>query len=373
METMQAPAQFLPRSALQTLIDVLSARGYRVIGPQVRDGAIMYGDLAQASDLPRGWRDAQEPGRYRLSPGDSVRCFAWANGPQAIKPYLFAAREPLWRAVQTENGFRVEALEPDVRPLAFIGVRACDLAALTLQDQVFLAGPFVDPYYAARGTEMLLIAVHCSHAAATCFCASTGDGPRAAGGFDLALSELDEGFVLEVGSTTGRCIAALLPLAPASAAQIQSAQTQVEAAARSQTRALPSRNLRDLLFANLDHPRWDDVAARCLSCGNCTLVCPTCFCHAERDEPALNGQDTVHLREWDSCFSAGHAYIHGFQVRPETKHRYRQWLTHKLGSWHEQFGRSGCVGCGRCIAWCPVGIDLTAEAQAITVETGHDD
>ncbi len=370
---MQAPAQFLARSALQSMIDALAARGYRVIGPQVRDGAIVYADLAQVNDLPQGWRDAQEPSSYRLTHSDNVRCFAWANGPQAIKPHLFAAQEPLWRAIQTDDGFRVEAVEPDVRPLAFIGVRACDLSALALQDRVFLGGPFVDPYYAARGTEMLLIAVHCSHAAATCFCASTGDGPRAGAGFDLALSELEEGFVLEVGSAAGRGIAALLPLTVASAQQIQAAQTQVEAAAQSQTRTLPSRNLRDLLFANLDHPRWDDVAARCLSCGNCTLVCPTCFCHAESEVTALNGKETLHQREWDSCFSAGHGYIHGFQVRPETKHRYRQWLTHKLGSWHEQFGRSGCVGCGRCIAWCPVGIDLTEEAHAITGETGHDE
>ena len=285
---MQSLAQFLARDALQALIGVLAARGYRVIGPQVRDGAIVYADLAQVADLPQGWRDVQAPGSYRLSSSDSVRYFAWANGPQAIKPYLFAAQEPLWRARKTEDGFQVEAMMPDARPLAFIGVRACDLAALALQDRVFLGGTYVDPYYEARGAEMLLIAVHCSHAAATCFCASTGDGPRAEAGFDLALSELDDGFVLEIGSELGRGIAVLLPLVPASAGQIHAAQAQVEAAVQSQTRTLPSRNLRDLLFANLEHPRWDDVAARCLSCGNCTLVCPTCFCHAESEVPALS-------------------------------------------------------------------------------------
>jgi sulfhydrogenase subunit beta (sulfur reductase) len=364
-------AQFLPRAHLNDLIEVLADRGYRTIGPRVRDGAIVYDDIASAADLPGGWHDAQAPGRYQLTPSTSDLYFAWANGPQAIKPHLFAPREPLWRAKKVDDRFEVEAILPKSQPLAFLGVRACDLAALGLQDKLFLGGPYVDPYYGARAQEMLLIAVHCSYSAATCFCASTGDGPRAGAGFDLALTELAEGFVVEVGSVEGQQLLALLPVAEASAQQTETARVQVERAAQSQVRSLPGRNLRDSLFAALDHPRWEEVAARCLSCGNCTMVCPTCFCHAEHDVPALNGAETVHERIWDSCFSAGHAYIHGFQVRPEIKHRYRQWLTHKLGSWHEQFGRSGCVGCGRCITWCPVGIDITEEANAIAGGVTH--
>lgn len=362
------PAQFLPHAKLSDLIEVLTSRGYRVIGPRVQDGAIVYADVQSAADLPRGWHDAQSPGRYHLTRSESALYFAWANGPQAIKPYLFAPREPLWRATKRDGRLEVEAVLPAPQPLAFIGVRACDLAALGIQDKLFLGGPYVDPYYAARGEEMLLIAVNCSYPAATCFCASTGDGPRAGAGFDLALTELEDGFVVDVGSVEGQQLADELAMMPATAEQIATAHAQLEHAAASQPRHLPGRHLQAALFANLDHPRWDDVAARCLSCGNCTLVCPTCFCHAEHDVPALNGRETLHEREWDSCFTAGHAYIHGMQVRPEIKHRYRQWLTHKLGSWHEQFGRSGCVGCGRCIAWCPVGIDITEEARAIVGE-----
>jgi ferredoxin len=364
-------ARFLARSSLSALIATLRERGYRVIGPRVQDGAIVYTDIDSAADLPRGWHDAQAPGSYHLTGSDSGLYFAWANGPQAIKPYLFAPREPLWRAKKVDGRFAVEAILPVPQPLAFLGVRACDLAALGIQDKLFLGGPYVDPYYAARGQEMLLVAVNCSYPAATCFCASTGDGPRAAAGFDLALTELEEGFVVDVGSVEGQQLMAALETTTATPEQSTVAQAQLEHAARSQTRRLPGRQLQAALFGNLDHSRWDEVAARCLSCGNCTLVCPTCFCHAEHDVPALNGQESRHEREWDSCFAAGHAYIHGFQIRPETKHRYRQWLTHKLGSWHEQFGRSGCVGCGRCIAWCPVGIDITDEAQAIVGEGGN--
>lgn len=366
------PVQFLPHAQLNGLIELLISRGYRVIGPRVKEGAIVYADVRHAADLPRGWHDAQGPGHYHLTGSDSGLYFAWANGPQAIKPHLFAPREPLWRARKTDGGrgdrMEVEAVLPRPQPLAFLGVRACDLAALGIQDKLFLGGLHVDPYYAARGEEMLLIAVNCSYPAATCFCASTGDGPRAGAGFDLALTELEDGFVVDVGSVEGQQLADALALGPATAPQQAAAEAQLAQAARSQTRALPGRNLQAALFAHLDHPRWDEVAARCLSCGNCTMVCPTCFCHAEYDVPTLNGTETVHERQWDSCFTAGHAYIHGMQVRPEIRHRYRQWLTHKLGSWHEQFGRSGCVGCGRCIAWCPVGIDITEEARAIVGE-----
>jgi ferredoxin len=356
---------FMPRSALQDLLDGLHEDGYRVVGPVVRDGVIQYQEVQQTGDLPQGWTDDQAPASYRLSPVESARCFAWANGPQALKPYLFAPREVLWRARRDEAGvlhFDAETRQPPA--LAVIGVRACDLAALALQDLHFLGQP-ADPGYAAQRQRLLLVAVHCAFPADTCFCASTGDGPRAESGFDLALDELDDGYLVQVGSAAGAAVAARLPLQPATAQQRAQAEAAIAEAGQRQFRRLPGRDLQQPLLERLEDPRWDAVAERCLACGNCTSVCPTCFCHAERDAPALGGSETSHLREWDSCFNEGHSQLHGFNIRPATRQRYRQWLTHKLGSWHTQFGRSGCVGCGRCITWCPVGIDLTEEASAI--------
>ena len=356
---------FLPRHSLQALFDVLDGQGFRTLGPVIRDGAIQYVDLVDAKQLPAGWRDQQAPGGYRLQQTGSERCFAWANGPQALKPWLFSAREVLWESQRcNDTGLCFTAHAEQRRPLALIGARACDLAALALQDRHFLAD-IEDPYYAARRRDLFIVAVHCTQPADTCFCASTGDGPRAEAGFDLALSESDAGFLIEIGSEPGSAVAAQLPLETAADGLAHAAEREIMAAAKAQQRRLPSRNLRDTLFARLHAPRWDQVAERCLSCGNCTSVCPTCFCHAELDQPELDGTSSHHLREWDSCFSEGHSYLHGFVVRPDTLHRYRQWLTHKLGSWHEQYGRSGCVGCGRCITWCPVGIDITQEAAAI--------
>ncbi|MGD8568611.1 MAG: 4Fe-4S dicluster domain-containing protein [Gammaproteobacteria bacterium] len=364
---------YIQRASLQSLIDTLQEEGYYCAGPRVADGAIVYDALDDCGQLPKGICQQQSPGHYQLETSDHPRYFAWANGPQAIKPYIFASREPLWRSEQGEDGsLRFVDMTPDPQPLALIGVRACDLAALYIQDKHFLQGNNKDPYYKARRQQLLLVAVNCTHPAQTCFCASTGDGPRADYGYDIVLSETDEGFLVHGRSDKGLAIIDKLPTAAATEAQIAAADEEIERAAAQQQRALPSTNLRDALFSNLEHSRWDDVATRCLSCGNCTSVCPTCFCHAEEDVPSLDGKSSEYYRQWDSCFTQGHSYIHGITIRAATAQRYRQWLTHKLGSWHDQYGRSGCVGCGRCITWCPVGIDITEEAAAICGEPGSE-
>jgi ferredoxin len=361
--------QFLPRKDFQKLLNLLARDGYRCIGPRVRDGTIMFDTITKVTDLPIGYRDRQAPGRYRLEKTQDPRYFGWANGPQALKPLTFAPREMMWRVVRNEKGqLNFVQQAPVVQPTAVIGIRGCDLAALHIQDQHFCYQEYRDHYYNTRRRSLLLIAVDCSHPASTCFCHSTGDGPSVHSGFDIAMTELDEGFIVRAKSERGQAIMEELPLSPVTEVQQAAAAQQYQEAVAAQTRSLPSRNLKDALFANLDHPRWQEVAQRCLSCTNCTLVCPTCFCHDEVEVTDLEGRYCDHSREWDSCFTDGHSYMHGFLVREKTVLRYRQWLTHKLGSWHDQYGRSGCVGCGRCITWCPVGIDITEEAHAICGE-----
>jgi len=358
---------FLPLDQLPALVDGLTKRGYQCVGPAVEKGAIVMRELSAADALPRGLQAEQSAGRYRLTRDPHNRYFAWANGPQAIKPLAFAAKESLWRVERDATGvLQFAAVAPLVPTQAIIGVRACDLAALALQDAHFLREGRRDSHYAQRREQLFLVAVQCAEPASTCFCASTGDGPTPTAGYDLALGEIADGFIVVAGSAKGKAVLDALHLVPATPQQVEAARQQGQAAAAVQTRSLPGRDLRAALMSQLEHPRWDDVAARCLACGNCTAVCPTCFCHAEVDEPALDGQSSEHARIWDSCFGEVHGHLHGFNVRPDIRSRYRQWLTHKLATWHDQFGRSGCVGCGRCIAWCPVGIDLTAEVAALT-------
>lgn len=360
---------FLQRSYLTELFQVLRNQDYKVIGPTLSDGTIVYKPLQSTDELPHGWRDQQAPGRYRLiettDEAQAERNFAWANGPQALKPYLFAPHEVIWQATKQPDGslrFN-EPVLPDQK-LAFIGVRSCDLAALKLQDQHFLHGQYHDPYYAARRKGLLIIAVNCSHPADTCFCNSTGDGPHADNGYDLCLTELDDGFLITSGSTTGQQLFQQLPLRKAKDLELHQ-QLQQQLQASQQQRKLPNLAIKDLLANRRDHPRWDDIAERCLACGNCTQVCPTCFCHKESDQASLDATQSDHIREWASCFSEGHGYMAGHQARPEIKHRYQQWMIHKMSSWHDQYGRSGCTGCGRCTTWCPAAIDFPLEVAEI--------
>lgn len=360
-------SRILPKPHLDALIAALWARDYRVLGPAISDGGVQFEEVHHAADLPIGVRDEQEAGRYRLGAGVDGEVFGVVNGAGSLKPLFFAPEEPLLAMRRQGRAFSVEPLTPAAAKLAVLGVRACDLAALAVQDRIFLHDRFRDTHYAARRTDTLLIAVNCTRAAATCFCASMGTGPRARHGFDVALTELDDAFVVESGTAAGAAL--LNDVAPllrdADPQRWSEAQARIDACGRSQKRRLDTRDLPRLLYENLDHPRWDDVAQRCLSCTNCTMVCPTCFCHAVVDVTELNGNMTQRVRRWDSCFSAAHAQISGKNFRPTVHDRYRQWLTHKLASWIDQFGSSGCTGCGRCIAWCPVGIDLTEEVAAI--------
>ena len=356
----------MPRKNFGALLIALRASGYSCVTPKASNGAIVYLELHLDEDFIAGNSIQQTPGNYRIEATDSPRYFAWSNGPQAIKPFVFKPQETLWTAnCNPEGKITFTESKTATEPVAMIGVRSCDLAALALQDKHFLNSACVDQHYKARRESLFLVAVNCTHPSDTCFCASTGDGPTTQEGFDLLLDELDDGFVIQAGSDTGQTIMQELPLEAVTKQHNVTIALQTQHAVEIQTRRIPSGNLEQVLFDNLDHPRWQAIAERCLSCGNCTSVCPTCFCYSEQDSGTLDLTQSEHSREWDSCFTQGHSYIHGITIRPDTKLRYRQWLTHKLGSWHSQYGRSDCVGCGRCISWCPVGIDITEEVATI--------
>jgi formate hydrogenlyase subunit 6/NADH:ubiquinone oxidoreductase subunit I len=366
-----SPEQFLPREDLAKLIEALRADGYEVVGPTVDQGAIVYSEIRSADDLPRGWTERQAPGEYRLERRSDEAYFGYTVGPHSWKKFLFPPMVTVSTAQRTPDGWSITDGQNDPPKYAFLGVRACELAAIAVQDRTFLHGPYVDPIYKARRDRTLIVAVNCTQAASTCFCTSMQTGPRCTAGFDLALTELPEGFLVEIGSPAGEALASRLPLSAASEVDSHQGEACRQNAVDQIQRRMDTTDIRDLLLQNLEHPRWGEVAQRCLSCTNCTMVCPTCFCHSVRDVSDLTGDEVRRERQWDSCFNLDFSYMNGGPVRNDIRSRYRQWLTHKLASWIDQFGTSGCVGCGRCITWCPVGIDLTEEVAAIRSSDGR--
>jgi sulfhydrogenase subunit beta (sulfur reductase) len=367
MERMQST--LIEGQDFQHLFDVLRSRNYQVIGPTIRDEAIVYAELSNVTDLPVGWTDEQDGGTYRLHRRNDQAFFGYNAGPQGWKPFLHPPVVRLWQALRKNGEMAIVTEEAAAPRYAFIGVRACELNAIQIQDRVFLSGAYVDPIYQARRHNSFIVAVNCGQAGHTCFCGSTATGPKVESGYDLALTEVlavdRHYFVVSVGTARGAEVLAEIPHRLATEDEVAAAERIVALTAANMGRTLEMEGLQELLYRNLESPQWEEVASRCLTCGNCTMVCPTCFCTSVEDVTDLTGERAARWRKADSCFSVGFSHVYGGSVRASAKARYRQWMTHKLASWVDQFGVCGCVGCGRCITWCPVGIDMTAEARAL--------
>ena len=356
-------------AGLAALVSTLIDRRYRVVGPTLSDNAIVLAELDSAADLPRGWGVDVAPGHYRLRRRGDDASFGHSAGPQSWKKFLHPPRQRLWSSDGT-------ASEESPR-YAFLGVRACDLAAIAMLNGVLGTGAHPDNGFVGRLERIFVVAVNCTEPGGLCFCASMNTGPAVGPGYDLALTERFDGdgchYVVDIGTGDGADVLAAIPHRDAASAEIVSARTDVADAANHMGRQMPTGDLRQLLIESRESPHWDEVAGRCLTCGNCTMACPTCFCTSVEDVTDLTGEHAERWMNWASCFEFDFTFVHEGSVRQSPPSRYRHWITHKLGTWHDQFGSSGCVGCGRCIAWCPTGIDITEEMNTLAALAERDD
>ena len=356
--TERPTAVTLDAGGLASIVRTLVDSGRRVIGPVVRDGVITLGPVTDADEFPTGRHDEQGPGRYRTFDTGDGSYFGYATTAHGWKRYVHPEQTVVIRSHRGADGIVIDDAPVDTPPLAFVGIRSCDLAALDRLGTVLVA----DDGHRRRRVDLAVVAVACTASAATCFCASMGTGPAPGAGADVVLTELDAGtFVATAQTRTGEDLLAACPRAePATPHQVAEAGALVASCEASQVRRLDADAVRRAAEAP-EHRGWNAIADRCLTCGNCTMVCPTCFCTAIEDRTSVTDDGIERRQRWDSSFSLDFSHIHGGPVRASASSRYRQWYLHKLVTWHDQFGTSGCVGCGRCITWCPTGIDITEE------------
>jgi ferredoxin len=357
---------------LGRLVAMLVKSFDEVLGPVEVDGAIRLRPIVSVDDLPIGVADEQETAAYRLRRTGTKLRFSYGVGPDSLKALVYPPRSPVWTMRRRDGSLVVEPALHGTASRAVVGARACDVRGLRVLEHTQTGGPHADPAFVADRDGLFIVAVDCTFPSPTCFCDTAGHGPALHHGYDIAMTELEgergARYVLRAGTDRGREFVERLHLMEAPDKLVRQADLELRYAAREQIRELPSNAAR--VSRLVEHPHWDDVADRCLTCGNCTAVCPTCFCTDVEDQIALDGETATRVRVWDTCFSMEYSRLGASPHRATARDRYRQWLSHKLGTWHDQFGESGCVGCGRCITWCPVGIDITAEVEALAEPIG---
>jgi sulfhydrogenase subunit beta (sulfur reductase) len=361
--TTRRRADIIRKEDISTLLEVLLA-DYDVVAPTVKQSAIMFQKIDSPGELARGHRDFQAPGMYRLFQPLNDATFSYSNGENSLKWFLHPPKQVLFRG---KLGQSLETLEEEPgppRPMAFFALRSCDIAALNVLDKVFLNGSN-DSVYLKRREGALIVALSCTSPGHLCFCASMGTGPRPSELYDLNLVELPDRFLVETRTDKGRSILRRIPSRPATEQDSNQADSLLSQAEHEMGRYLNTERLPEILLDSLEHPYWDVMKRWCIGCANCTMVCPTCFCNEIGDSVDINTLVVERQRLWEMCFTKEFAAAHGWNARPNLRERYRHWLCHKLSYWVEQYGVFGCVGCGRCLAWCPVGIDITQVAATI--------
>lgn len=301
---------------------------------------------------------------------------AYASTMIAPTAFIYPPRQDLFE-IDRPSGHPVVLDSPPAGNTLIFGIHPCDMHALTILDRV-LNSDFVDPYYKKARTETITVVLNCTQACQHGFCASMGAGPFLTidNGFDVEVTPLKGGrdgyslFLLEPGSPKGNALIEQAGSKRPADKDSRDAKRQTEAKARATlTRSLNTDGLPAILADTLGHPIYKAVArTRCLGCTNCTMVCPTCYCYNLEDDSSFDLRTTLRKRRWDSCQELNFATVHGGNFRASREARLRQFITHKLGTWVEQYNCFGCVGCGRCIRWCPTGIDLVEIATQIRNE-----
>ena len=351
------------KDCVPRLIQNIQRQGFTVVGPSLSEGVVHLKELRGSSDLASGVVDIQGPGAYAIG-GESAFVFTSVNGPDSPKRYLHPAEVELSKLVDHGSDIELVSAFHSDRKYAFFGIRPCDLRGIGVMDKTMLVPGFEDHVYSSLREDSIFVVVNCTRAGENCFCASMGTGPAAESGYDVAITELPEKLLVDIPERNMGLFQGI-ELDAATAEELQAGEEAVQHTREQMGRRISEKNPARHMYASLDSPVWGKTAERCLACGNCTMVCPTCFCNTVIDRTDLRDDSVSRVRVWDSCLSKDFVYSAGGNPRQQRTARYRQFVMHKFAYWPDEFGTYGCVGCGRCITWCPVGIDITDTLNAV--------
>jgi ferredoxin len=296
-----------------------------------------------------------------LGPDDEP-CFDFLNTKKSVKEQFFPQREQLFSFSGAEIR---EPVFPD-RQKIILGVRPCDARSLTILDHVFNGGDYQDPYYLNNRTNTLVISLGCRQPESTCFCTATGGDPFGTDGSDIMLVDRGDTFLVQAVSEKGTAFvqkhAAFFTKAGAEATK---EKNDAAAAARAAVQSdINTALVKQKLDGNFEAPVWEALHEKCLGCGICTFLCPTCHCFDILDE--AKGSSGERIRIWDSCmFPLFTLHASGANPRPSGSARLRQRVMHKFKYYVDNNGCIACTGCGRCIQYCPVSMDIRAVLRQI--------
>jgi len=325
----------LPKIKLDAFVQELR-KAYDVFGPVPKGKEFVFAPITSAEELALHYQTTLLPPKKLLHLPFEV---------------LFSFHEDQ----------HIEETGAPPRPQVILGIHPCDVHAIHILDKAYTS-EYPDPYYIAKRRNTILIALNCTTPGEHCFCSSFGTGPALKEGYDLLLTDLGDGFLMEVGSEIGKKVLhdIDMELIPAPRVALVEKQKVIDNARRRFQKRLNTEGLHELLEDNFRHPLWEELMHQCLACGSCTMVCPTCFCYNVVDKLDLNLKSGKRQREWDSCMLLEYAQVAlGHNFRKDRDARVKQRIYHKLVYYEPQFGTLGCVGCGRCIKTCVKKIDIT--------------
>ncbi len=320
--------------AKDKLAEVIGAlEGYQVFAPMAVDDVVRFKPVEDPAEVSLDFHNSNVPPKELMFP-QTETLFKYRVGSTDIEP---------------------EVPEESAKRLVF-GIRPCDAMAYTIVDHLY-SWDFPDPYYQKRRESTVLFGLACAEPMSSCFCPSLGGGPASEKGLDALMFDLGDTFYVKTITDSGEEAAKAMGLEAASETEVKAAQAQEAEALAGIKRSIDTEGIPEKLPALYDHPFWEQFSDRCLSCGICTFLCPTCHCFDIQDE--VEAFDGRRARMWDTCMFAEYtAHTSGHNPRPTRKERTRNRISHKYSYFPEKFDVIACVGCGRCIYFCPVNIDI---------------